>query len=277
MTSTVEILTEAILDRLSQDRKGPFAVGICGAQGSGKTWTTRLLAEHMEHIGLRTVTLSLDDLYLPKAGRQLLARNVHPLFAVRGVPGTHDVAAGIRILDALGGTGSLALPAFDKAKDDQVPHEDWRMVDTPVDIVLFEGWCIGARPQEVGLLSAPINALERDEDPDAVWRSHVNDCLAGQYQAFFSKFDMLVLLQAPGFEVVAEWRLEQEETLRRALASEGRDVSGLMDGNAIDRFVMYYERITRHILDEMPARAELVIALDAQRRPASVKVNRQRR
>lgn len=277
MTSTVEILTEAILDQLSQDRKGPFAVGICGAQGCGKTWTTRLLAERMEQDGLRTVTLSLDDLYLPKAGRQLLARNVHPLFAVRGVPGTHDVAAGIRILDALGEAGSLAFPAFDKAKDDQVPHEDWRMVDTPVDIVLFEGWCVGARPQEVGLLSAPINALERDEDPDAVWRSHVNACLAGQYQAFFAKFDMLVLLQAPGFEVVAEWRLEQEETLRRALASEGRDVSGLMDRKAIERFVMYYERITRHILDEMPARAELVIALDAQRRPASVKVNRQRR
>lgn len=277
MTSTVEILAEAILDRLPQDRKGPFAVGICGAQGSGKTWTTRLLAERMEQDGLRTVTLSLDDLYLPRAGRQRLAEIVHPLFAVRGVPGTHDIAAGIRILDALGGTGSLTLPAFDKAKDDQVPHEDRRMVDTPVDIVVFEGWCIGARPQEAGLLSAPINALERDEDPDAVWRSHVNDCLAGQYQAFFSKFDMLVLLQAPGFEVVAEWRLEQEETLRRALASEGRDVSGLMDRKAIERFVMYYERITRHILDEMPARAELVIALDAQRRPASVKVNRQRR
>jgi D-glycerate 3-kinase len=105
----------------------------------------------------------------------------------------------------------------------------------------------------------------------------VNACLAGEYQAFFAKFDMLVLLQAPGFEVVAEWRLEQEETLRRALASEGRDVSGLMDRKAIKRFVMFYERITRHILDEMPARAELVIELDAQRRPASVKVNRQRR
>ncbi|MFN3458352.1 MAG: kinase [Novosphingobium sp.] len=218
-----------------------------------------------------TVQVGLDDLYLPTAGRQLLARNVHPLFAVRGVPGTHDIAAGIRILDALGGTGSLALPAFDKAKDDPVPHEDWRMIDTPVDIVLFEGWCFGARPQDAGLLSAPINGLERDEDPDAVWRRHVIACLAGQYQAFFSKFGMLVLLQAPGFEVVAEWRLEQEETLRRALASEGRDVSGLMDRKAIKRFVMFYERITRHILEEMPARADLVIELDAQRRPVSVK------
>ncbi|WP_240345111.1 hypothetical protein [Novosphingobium sp. THN1] len=102
----------------------------------------------------------------------------------------------------------------------------------------------------------------------------MNACLAGEYQAFFAKFDMLVLLQAPGFEVVAEWRLEQEETLRRALTSEGRDVSGLMDRRAVERFVMFYERITRHILEEMPARADLVVALDAQRQPISVKVNR---
>ena len=274
MKTTVEILSEDIVDRLPPDRHGPFVVGICGAQGSGKTWTTRLLAERMEHLGLRTVTLSLDDLYLTKAARQLLARNVHPLFAVRGVPGTHDIAAGIRIIDALGEAGCVALPAFDKAKDEPVAQSDWRKVDTPVDIVLFEGWCVGARPQHASLLAAPVNALERDEDPDAIWRNHVNACLAGQYQAFFAKFDMLVLLQAPGFDVVAEWRLEQEETLRRALTSEGRDVSGLMGRKAVERFVMFYERITRHILEEMPARADLVVALDAQRQPISVKVNR---
>lgn len=274
MKTTVEILSEDIVDRLPPDRHGPFVVGICGAQGSGKTWTTRLLAERMEHLGLRTVTLSLDDLYLTKADRQLLARNIHPLFAVRGVPGTQDIAAGIRIIDALGEAGCVALPAFDKAKDEPVAQSDWRKVDTPVDIVLFEGWCVGARPQQASLLAAPVNALERDEDPDAIWRNHVNACLAGQYQAFFAKFDMLVLLQAPGFDVVADWRLEQEETLRRALTSEGRDVSGLMDRRAVERFVMFYERITRHILEEMPARADLVVALDAQRQPISVNVNR---
>ncbi|WP_240345112.1 hypothetical protein [Novosphingobium sp. THN1] len=131
MKTTVEILSEDIVDRLPPDRHGPFVVGICGAQGSGKTWTTHLLAERMEHLGLRTVTLSLDDLYLTKADRQLLARNVHPLFAVRGVPGTHDIAAGIRIIDALGEAGCVALPAFDKAKDEPVAQSDWRRVDTP--------------------------------------------------------------------------------------------------------------------------------------------------
>lgn len=274
MKSTVEILAEQIIDRLPEDRHGPFIVGICGAQGSGKTWATRLLAERMERLGLRTVTLSLDDLYLPKAGRQSLAENVHPLFAVRGVPGTHDIAAGIRLLDALGDTGTLALPAFDKAKDDPVPREDWREVSTPVDVVLFEGWCIGALPQDASLLLPPVNALERDEDSAAIWRSHVNACLARQYQEVFSKLDMLALLQAPGFEVVAEWRLEQEQTLRRNLVSEGRDTSVLMDRMAIERFVMFYERITRHILEEMPMRADVAIALDAQRRPVSVKVKR---
>jgi D-glycerate 3-kinase len=44
-----------------------------------------------------------------------------------------------------------------------------------------------------------------------------------------------------------------------------------MDGAQLDRFVQHYERLTRHILAEMPGRADLVLHLApdrSQREPA---------
>jgi len=127
--------------------------------------------------------------------------------------------------------------------------------------VIFEGWCVGARPQPREALRAPINGLERDEDPTGRWRSFVNTALAAAYPSLFEGHDALVLLQAPGFEVVARWREEQEEKLR---ARTGRG----MNPAQIARFIAHYERLTRWILEEMPARADAVFPLDAARRPA---------
>jgi D-glycerate 3-kinase len=128
----------------------------------------------------------------------------------------------------------------------------------PVDVVLFEGWCVGARPQPAAALTRPVNALERDADPDGRWRTFVNTALAGAYAPLFARIDRLVLLQAPGFEVVAGWRAEQEAKLR---ARTGRG----MDEAEIARFVAHYERLTRWILQEMPPRADLVFPLRADR------------
>ncbi len=44
---------------------------------------------------------------------------------------------------------------------------------------------------------------------------------------------------------------------------EGGDASRVMDEAAIARFIAHYERVTRHILAEMPARADHLISLDA--------------
>ncbi len=179
----------------------PIVIGICGAQGSGKSTLAKLLKLLIEGDGTwRAEYLSLDDLYLSHAERLRLATDVHPLLATRGVPGTHDVALGIRTIDALtsGDAGtSVALPSFDKSTDDRVAPSLWSQVSAPVDIILFEGWCVGALPQSDESLADPINALERDEDGDGHWRGYVNEQLAGPYRTLFDRLDHLVYLKAP--------------------------------------------------------------------------------
>ena len=77
----------------------------------------------------------------------------------------------------------MALPRFDKATDDRKPAEAWPVVAAPVDVVLFEGWCVGARPDpDPARLAQPINALEAEADPDGVWRRRIEAALAGPYQ-----------------------------------------------------------------------------------------------
>jgi D-glycerate 3-kinase len=240
-------------------------VGLCGPQGSGKSTIAAATVRLLTQRGMSAVALSLDDIYLGREARGWLARQVHPLLVTRGPPGTHDVALGCGVLDALARPAQIALPSFDKGRDERHPIPDWPEVRGPVDVVIFEGWCVGALPQPEEDLARPINALEADEDPDGAWRGYVNRQLGGPYQALFGRLDLLALLAAPGFEVVQAWRTEQEHKLR------GRGGGGMSDGE-IGRFVAHYERLTRWILAEMPGRADMVFDLDVQRRPRTTRL-----
>lgn len=243
-------------------REGARLIGLCGAQGCGKSTIAEAVRQDFAERGLRVAVLSLDDLYLPPDKRPV---SVHPLFATRGVPGTHDVALGVSVLDALKAGEVAALPRFDKATDHPVPRYDWPYI-AATDLILFEGWCVGARPQRESALRTPVNALERDEDPDGVWRAYVNQQLGGAYADLFARIERLILLAAPGFDVVQGWRTQQEDALRQRLQAEGRDTSGLMDTAALRRFIAHYERLTRHILEDMPRHASLTVYLDLSRR-----------
>jgi D-glycerate 3-kinase len=242
-----------------------LVVGLCGAQVSGKSTAAAALVELLAREDLPAATLSIDDFYLPRAERVLLAHRVHPLLATRGVPGTHDVELAQATIDSLASGEPVLLPAFDKARDDRRPRREWAEATGPLRVVILEGWCVGARAQSTAELAAPVNALERNEDPQAIWRGYVNDQLAGAYRVLFDRLSPLVLLQAPSFEVVQGWRSEQEHKLRTRLQREGGDASRLMDDAAIARFIAHYERVTRHILEEMPARADHLIRLSATR------------
>jgi len=107
--------------------------------------------------------------------------------------------------------------------------------------------------------------LEREHDHDGVWRRFVNDALANTYAPLFARIDLTILLQPPSFEIVYDWRAQQEHTLREQLIREGRDASALMSEDALRRFIAHYERLTRHILIEMPTRADLTVTLDEHR------------
>jgi D-glycerate 3-kinase len=265
---TAELVCEPLAARAQRrriDRKRCAVVGLCGAQGSGKTTIARYAARLLEDRGLRAVALSLDDFYLTRDARQRLAREIHPLLAVRGPPGAHDVAMAGTAIDQLRSKGKVTLPRFDKAADNRSPRATWPTVASPVDVIILEGWCVGAVSQGRAALATPVNDLERDEDPNGVWRGYVNDQLDGPYQALFARLHDLILLEAPSFEVVAGWRAEQEAGLRARNLQEG--AAGGMEPGEIARFVAHYERLTRWILAEMPARADWVVTLDADRNP----------
>lgn len=259
-------LTE--IGRVLAQKHGQLAViGLCGAQGSGKSTLARTLLEKCRAQGIAAAALSIDDLYLPRSARLHLAQSVHPLLATRGVPGTHDIALGMNLLEALKRGEPRGLPSFSKAIDDRLPPSDWETAPEDCQLLLFEGWCVGARPQAAEALVRPINDLERLEDPQGVWRRFANDALAGPYEPLFGAIDTLMLLQAPGFETVFEWRLQQEEELR---AQVGAGAPGLMNAPQIARFIQHYERLTRHILVEMPNRANLVVGMAADRTPLTI-------
>lgn len=235
----------------------PILVGINGSQGSGKSTLCLFLEAILANdFGLRSATLSIDDLYLTRAERDRLAADVHPLLATRGVPGTHDMTLGARVIAALlRGAGPFRVPRFDKASDDRCTEDHWQAVDAPLDIVLFEGWCIGATPQDDTALAVPQNALEAAEDGEGRWRRFANTALAGDYATAFNRIDLLVMLRAPAFEAVLGWRQLQEAKLR---TRTGRG----MTEPAVARFVMHYERLTRHMLATLPARADIIVDLD---------------
>jgi D-glycerate 3-kinase len=243
--------------------KGSLLVtGLCGTQASGKSTLVASVANLLRAEGLRVAQLSIDDLYLGHAERQQLARTVHPLLATRGVPGTHDIALGLTIFDALAAGQPIELPAFDKAQDDRKSAGSGTVVAPGLQVLLFEGWCVGARPQEAAALVEPVNALERDEDRDGRWRRFANEHLAGDYQQLFARLDELVLLAAPSFEAVLGWRQLQEHKLRDRLQAEGQPLARVMTDAQVARFIAHYERLTRHILAEMPARADVVIPVE---------------
>ena len=256
-----------LLDRIRQARADagrPILVGLCGAQGSGKSTTAARLVTGLEGEGTSAVALSIDDFYLSRAERQHLAATVHPLFATRGPPGTHDIALAHATLDALSTLApgeAIRLPGFDKTRDDRAPECDWPERRGPVDVVVLEGWCVGARPQPPAALTPPANRLEREEDADGRWRGAANMALAADYAALFARLDLRILLRAPGFEQVAAWRTEQERGLHRR---PGLSLPP-MDADAIGRFIAHYERITRWILADEPA--DIVIPIGSDRAP----------
>lgn len=114
--------------------RAPLVIGINGAQGSGKSTACKFLEVLLARRRIRAVTLSLDDLYLTREERLTLARQVHPLFATRGVPGTHAVTLGLRIVEDMLAGRALEIPRFDKAADDRAAEVT--RITGPVDVLL---------------------------------------------------------------------------------------------------------------------------------------------
>jgi len=244
----------------------PLIIGINGSQGSGKSTLAALLRELFRYRHEQNaIDLSIDDFYLPREQRQQLAQEIHPLLATRGVPGTHDVALMKRTLSELvQGGRPVPVPRFNKATDDREPEQQWQMADSPQDIVIIEGWCLGAPPQNEADLQAPINTLEAKADAEGLWRRYVNRQIIERYQSLYDQIDIWIMLKAPSFDCVCQWRLEQEQKLAGQPGNnEGKN--RIMGAAEIGRFIEHYQRLTVHMLKSLPARVHYLYELDSNR------------
>ncbi len=239
----------------------PIIVGINGAQGSGKSTLAGLLCFILEqHFSLNAITLSLDDFYLTRAQRQTLAKEKHPLLLTRGVPGTHDVALAIETITKLQSQQlPVEIPRFDKSIDDRSSQKE--SITSPVDVIVFEGWCLGSQAEDEAKLINAVNDLEEVEDKNQAWRSYVNQQLSDYYPELFNLTDIWVMLKAPSFDSVYQWRLEQENKLRNNSATQQH----VMTEQQLARFIQFYQRITENTLQTLPKKVHYLYELDNSR------------
>ena len=260
-------LVNSYQQQLKQQDKNTFFVGVNGCQGSGKSTLTECLAQYItKEYDLSVVVLSLDDFYYGKAQRQQLAQQHHPLFQTRGVPGTHNVQLLTSVLAQLKrAETNICLPKFDKAHDKPLPTQHWLTINSAVDIVLFEGWCWGVPAESLDNLQLPINELEAKHDPEGVWRQQVNDALREHYQPLYRLMDTWLMLKAPSFDVVFQWRLEQEQKLAK-VNSTTANMNSVMNNSQINNFIQHFQRLTIHGLDVLPAKVNILFELDNKRK-----------
>jgi D-glycerate 3-kinase len=246
-------------------------IGLTGGQGAGKSTITQVLKLILEiKYNLSIVCFSIDDFYKTSRERADLAKRVNKLFKTRGVPGTHDTNFIKKIFIDLTKKKfrPVLIPRFDKLKDDRSPKKFWQKIEQQPNIIIFEGWCVGATPQQNKNLLKPINILEKKQDLNLKWRLRVNKELKNAYKKIFDKINMLIFLKVPSFDCVYKWRLLQEKKLQ--LTSKGKKI---MSPLQIREFIMYYERITMQMIKDLPHKAHAVLYLDKQHRFIKIKFN----
>ncbi len=253
---------------LSSKHSGTQVIGINGCQGSGKSTLADYLCTRISYeFNIISVPLSLDDFYLTKVERQQLGRDIHPLLATRGVPGTHDIPLALKTINDLKCAKTTRVTRFDKSIDDRADISDSNLVQGPAGLIVIEGWCFGATAVTEADLRDPINSLERDCDADGRWRRYINQSLAGDYQTLFNCVDRTIMLAAPSFDQVHQWRLEQEQKLIKKLKFSDQELSStdIMNEEQIAEFIAYFERITRHCLQQLPTKVDHLYRLNKDR------------
>ena len=261
-------LSRWIYSVYKKDRKIKI-IGLAGGQGSGKSTITGILKLILKNkYGLNLCVFSIDDFYKTKSERKKMSKNVHPLFLTRGVPGTHDVFLINKILRQLKKKKfkTVFIPRFDKSKDDRAKRNKWQKVENSPNIIIFEGWCVGANYQTNSELKKPINQIEKKYDENFIWRTKVNEYLKNGYKKLFNKIDKLIYLKAPDFDHIYKWRLLQEQKLK--LTSKSKKT---MSKTQIKEFIMFYERITKHMMKNFSKISDLTVFLDKNHRSKTMR------
>jgi D-glycerate 3-kinase len=248
-----------------QSLNRPLVQGILGGQGTGKTTLTRILTKILHHFGLQVCSLSIDDLYKTYAERQKL-QQVDPRFRWRGPPGTHDVERGLTVLDQLRrAEPAVAIPRFDKSLHNGAGDQITPELIAGADVILFEGWFVGAQPVDPQVFAAappPINT-----DVDRAFAREVNRRLQ-EYLPLWDRLDRLMVLYPSDYRLSQQWRRQAEQQMIAA----GK--SGMSDAET-NQFVEYFWQALHPDLFIKPLltnteQVDLVIEIDANHQPIQI-------
>jgi D-glycerate 3-kinase len=185
------------------------------------------------------------------------------MLATRGVPGTHDIKM---ILDFFKKAKSknfkkIDIPNFNKAVDDRFPKKNWYKIKEKPDVIIFEGWCVGAKAEDNKTLKKSINSLEKVNDPKFIWRKHVNQQLNTKYKKLYSQLNCMIYLKAKNFSLLQKWRLKQEHKLW--LNTKKSSSHKIMSKGDVINFMQTYQRITENMFKKMPKYASIVLNLNS--------------
>ena len=256
-------------------KNNTMIVGLSGGQGTGKTTISSIIKIILEkYFKLNVFKISIDDFYKTRKERIILSKKVHPLLKTRGVPGTHDIDMMLNLFRKVKAKKlkSLSLPKFDKSIDDRLSKNKWYKVKSKPDIVIFEGWCVGAKSQSTKQLIKPINSLERFNDKSMKWRKYVNLNLKNKYKKFHSMMDCLLYLKAENFALLRKWRLVQEKKLK--IKNKNKKNSKVMNKQEVLNFMMTYQRITEHMFKTTTKYSSIVMSLNGHHQITKLKYNK---
>lgn len=261
MTQSIQTILADWIEIQIGAHSGVPLLCVSGAQGIGKSTAMHHVKDRFDN---RVAILGLDDFYLTRAERAALADQIHPLFAVRGPPGTHDIRFLEETIAALRHAtpdSETALPVFDKRIDDRSPRDAWSVFRGRPRGIILEGWCVGALADDMAAMSEPLNSVEAN-DASGAWRAYQETQLAGPYSALWDSAQAFFHLCAPSFDQVLEWRLQQEATTHGVSEKELP-----LDKRAwVEDFIQHYERLTRRMLSGQ-RRSGYMVRVDAARRP----------
>ncbi len=254
------------------NKKKPLIIGLSGGQGTGKTTITSIISLILrKYFKLNVFKISIDDFYKTRYERKILSITKHPLLMTRGVPGTHDCKIISQFFKKVKNKKfkQLKLPRFDKSIDDRCPKKLWYKINSRPDVVILEGWCVGAKAQKNSQIIKPINSLEKSKDLSLVWRKYVNDQLKKQYKNLFKQLNEIIYLRAKSFKVLKEWRIKQEKRLW--LKSKNKKNLRIMNKSDIINFMQTYQRITQNMFKDVPKYASIIMKLNSNHQINSIK------
>ena len=245
------------------DKKRPYFVGLAGGQGTGKTTTSSLIKIILsKYFKLKVFRISIDDFYKTRKERNSLSKKVHPMLLTRGVPGTHDIDMMLNFFKKIKSNKfkKLRLPTFNKAIDDRFNKKYWYKLKERPDVIVFEGWCVGAKSEKNKTLKKSINFMEKTKDKKQIWRKYVNDQLKLKYKKLYSQLNCLIYLKARNFNLLQKWRLKQERKLW--LNSKRKSNLKIMSKEDVLSFMQTYQRVTQNMFRYMPKYASIILNLD---------------